>query len=161
MTLGAIESLEDRLAGYAIRGQAAVRRAVRTRREDVQRCDIRGQRIQIGTEACLRITQRLVTGALVEHRIRHEPRASSERADLAFEVLHFVEVRAPVQEALATGPAVERHGVAQAFAETGHVPDAPVTIAVVVAAGAAQVALAGHPSVACVIEELLAAQHRR
>src|SRR6185295_2115468 len=99
--------------------------------------DVRGERIQIGAESGLRCAERLVARASVEVGIGHEAGATKELTDVTLEVLHFIEVAAPVQRrgrlpALAS----QRLGVAQTFAAIGEVPDLPVAVAVDVAARA-------------------------
>ena len=60
---------------------------------------------------------------------------------------------------MASGAAQQADGVAQAFALGRQVPGAAIVPAVVVAGGAAHVAVAGQTGVAGVIEQLLAQQH--
>src|SRR6185436_12988847 len=115
--------------------------------------DVRRERIEVAREAGFRVAQRLVAGAGVEVRIGHEARAAGEVTDLALEVLHLVEVVAPVQEALGASAAAQADGVAQAFAESRQVPGAPVAAAIIVAGGAAQVSVARESRVLRVVEE--------
>ncbi len=77
------------------------------------------------------------------------------------EVLHLVEVGAPVQLAVAqAGPALQADGAAQALAALGEVPHHAVVPTVGVAAGAGHVVVLAHAPVGRVVEHQLAAQRR-
>src|SRR5204862_4269093 len=81
--------------------------------------------------------------------------------NLAFEVLHLVEVRAPVQPAVRRARSAQIDRIAEPLAHAGQIPDATVLPAVVVTGGAAHVAVARQARVAGVVEQLLAREYRR
>ena len=161
MAGAAVHAGEHGLAGARRAGQRAARGPIGRVVERGERGDVGRQRIEVGAAPGLRIAQRLAARAGVEIGVGHQARAQRQRADLAFEVLQLVEVVAPVQEPLARRAPAQADRVAQAFAEAGQVPHPAVAAAVVVAGGAAHVAVARQARVARVVEELLAFEHRR
>ena len=74
------------------RGERAVAVRLRALHERRQRLHVGGERIEVRAHAGLRVAERLAARAGVEGRIAHQAGAAGERADLAFEVLHLVEV---------------------------------------------------------------------
>ena len=152
-------STEDQLAGERAGAERAIGVAGRAHVTGTQGADIGGQRVEVGAQAALAVAERLRAGAGVELRVGHQPGAERQRADLAFEVLDFVEVAGPVLRALRAGPAPQRDGVAQAFAEAGEVPGAPIVPTVVVARRATDVGVAGKPRVGRVVKQSLAGEH--
>ena len=159
---GAVGVGEHHPAGDGGGRERAVGVAVGAALEGGERAEVGGQRIEVGAEAGLAVAERGVARACVELRVRHQAGAAGKGADLAFEVLHLVEVGAPVHEALRhAGAAGQRRRVAQAFAEVREVPGAAVVAGVAVATGAAHVAVARQARVAGVVEEPLAKQHLR
>ena len=136
----AILRAEDLLTGSSDDTQRAAGAAVRADAVGDERFHIRGQRIEIGAYSRLGIAERLAARAGVELRIRHQSGATGQGADLAFKVLHFIKVAAPMQHAL-IGMAFERDGVAQTFTQIGQIPNAAIMPGVVVADGATDVLL--------------------
>ena len=146
------------LAGLAGRGHAAIAVAIGAGSVLAQAVHVGGQGVEVGRQALFLSAQRVVAVVLVEAACRHQAGATFELDDLCLEVLHLVEVAAPVQALLLAAMAHQRDGLAQPFAQPGHVPDAAVAVAFAVAAGAAHVVVAGQAGVAGIVKELLAAQ---
>src|SRR5687767_10421428 len=65
--------------------------------EGHERTDICREGIEVGADASLGIAQRLRTRARMEICIAHEARAECEAANLAFEIVYFIEVAGPMQ----------------------------------------------------------------
>ena len=127
--------------------------------ETIQRPDVGRQRIQVAAHTGLRIAQGLAPRTGIEGHGAHQARATCQAADLTFEVLHFVEIAAPVQHALRTCATAQRDRIAQAFTLPREVPGTPIAAAVVVATRTAHVTIAGKPGIAGVIKMLLSQQH--
>src|SRR5690606_13309112 len=100
--------------------------------------------------------------SLLEQLVRQETRASEGATNVVLEVLHFVEVPAPMQAPLSDAtPAKERGRVAQTLAAIGKIPDLTVFEPVQVTSRAADVAVQAHPEVRGIVEDLLAGQYLR
>ena len=91
-------------------------------------------------------------------RVVHQPEPPEGPAHVVLEVVHLVEVRAPVQGAVPHArPAEQIDGVPQPLAAVGEVPDDVIGVAVEVAVGAGHVAVLAQARVEAVVEQLLAA----
>jgi hypothetical protein len=135
------------------RGERAVRVAERAGGESLERSHVSSQRIEIGADSRLRIAQRLIASAGVVGGVGHQTGTARKIADLLLEILEFIEVGAPMQEAVSHGgAAVQGDGVAQPFAEAGYIPDPTVTAAVIVATGATDIGIAREPRIPGVVE---------
>ena len=157
MAGGAALAGKQRFAGFGAGCQAAVAVAVGAGGIAVQAVHIGGQGVQVVRLARLGGAQRQAAAVQLEAADRHQPAAAAQRTDLLLEVLHLVEVAAPVQAGLLAAMALQREGLAQAFTQAAHVPDTAIAVTFAVAAGAAHVAVACQTRVAGVVEELLAA----
>ncbi|MFN9958781.1 MAG: hypothetical protein ACK55I_37290, partial [bacterium] len=105
--------------GHALAGQRAERAIglpVGAGFHLVQRRHVRGERVQVRTDTGLAVPQRQAAGARRQLRRGHQARSARQLADLHLEILHLVEVAAPVQQALPPGTAAQAHRVAQALA---------------------------------------------
>ncbi len=153
-------ALEDRPAALGGGRERAVGLAVRALEIRVEARHVGGERVEVGADARLGIAERRVAPGRVKVGVRHQPEAAERAADVVLEVLHLVEVRAPVDRPEARAGVPEKiDGVAEALAAIGEVPGSQVRLAVEVAVRAGDVAGARDPGVRRVVEELLAAKH--
>src|SRR5687767_6826108 len=117
MTDATAQTAEQQFASLASSGEGTVGVAIRTGVHLIERVDIGRECIELGTEAGLRIAERLIPGAGCVNVVREKPETIEYLADLMLQVLYFVEIAGPVQAALAAPLAPqERDGVAQSFA---------------------------------------------
>ena len=152
MAGGAVELLEERLAGDGIGGERAVGISVRAVAGVGERVHIRGQRIEIRAASGIRPAERWMRRAGGD-----EAAACGEDTNLALKVLDLVEVARPVGGAV-IGMPFEADVVAQTFAKAGEVPHPSIVAAVVVAGGAGDVLIKGEAPVAGIVEALFAVQ---
>src|SRR6187551_1262574 len=92
---------EQQLARLASFGERTVGVAIRAGVDLFERVDVSRERIELGTEAGFAIAERLTARAGCVNVVRKKPETIEHLADLMFQVLHFVEIAAPVQAALA------------------------------------------------------------
>src|SRR5262245_36979289 len=108
MALGAVRALEDCTASDSCRCERTAGGTIGAGHRLGERSDVRRERVEIRAHARLRIAKRLTARTGVESRVRHQTSATGKRTNLAFEVLHLVEVRRPVPASVTCAAATQR-----------------------------------------------------